>query len=228
MPDRLSSLFAPAVGSVAGSPPECGRTSMPMFLDNTPEYTVRGLFRPELDYLGHLPVWTPALVAAAAALAVVAVSTLARWRSRRPSFCIPGGNMPREEALGHLRRVKAELKGRQGEAAVAVVLARAGFPALHEVIVRDARGLTQVDHLVRLADGITALETKAHGGTVTDHVWARHWVQEFRGGRVRTAFPNPVRQNHRHVRAVRGVAGVGVPVHGLVVLSGGARFCGDL
>lgn len=201
---------------------------MPMFFDNTPDYTLRGLFRPELDYLGHLPVWTPALVAVAAALAVVAVSTLARWRSGPPSPCIPGGTMSREEALGHLRRVKAELKGRQGEAAVATVLARAGFPALHDVIVRDARGVTQVDHLVWLADGIAVLETKAHGGTVTGDVWGQHWVQEFRGGRVRTAFPNPVRQNHRHVRAVRGVAGVGVPVHGLVVFSGAARFCGGL
>jgi len=199
---------------------------MPMFFYEAPSFTLRGLFRPEFDVLDRLPFYTPALIGLAVALAAGLV--LARARNRGLSPGISGGNMSREEALSHLRRVKAELKGRQGEAAVAAVLVRAGFPALHDVIVRDARGLTQVDHLVRLADGIAVLETKAHGGTVTGDVWARRWVQEFRGGRVRTAFQNPVRQNYRHVLAVRGVAGVGVPVHGLVVSSGAARFCGEL
>lgn len=183
------------------SHPERGRILMPMFFYEAPSFTLRGLFHPEFDVLDRLPFYTPALIGLAVALAAGLV--LARARNRGLSPGISGGNMSREEALSHLRRVKAELKGRQGETAVAAVLARAGFPALHDVIVRDARGLTQVDHLVRLADGIAVLEAKAHGGTVTGHVWARRWVQEFRGGRVRTAFPNPVRQNHRHVLAVR-------------------------
>ena len=201
---------------------------MPMSFYNTPDYTLHGLFRPELSFLDRLPFWTPAAVAAAAALAVAAVLVLERLRSRPLSSCIPGGSASLEGTLGHLRQVKAELKGRRGEAAVAAVLARAGFPALHDVIVRDAWGLTQVDHLVRLADGIAVLETKAFGGTVTGHVGDRRWVQELRGGRVRTAFRNPVRQNERHVRAVRRVAGSGVPLCGLVVSAGAARFCGEL
>ena len=53
-------------------------------------------------------------------------------------------------------------------------------------------------------------------------------MQELRGGRVRMAFRNPVTQNERHVRAVRRVAGSGVPVCGLVVSAGAARFCGEL
>ena len=201
---------------------------MPTSFDNTPDYTLHGLFRPALDVLDRLPFWAPAAVAATVALVAAAVLVLARLRSRPPSPCIPGGSVSREEALGQLRRVKAEVKGRQGEAAVAGVLARAGFPALHDVIVRDAWGLTQVDHLVRLADGIAVLETKALGGTVIARVGDRRWVQELRGGRVRTAFGNPVMQNGRHVRAVRRVAGSGVPVCGLVVSAGSARFCGEL
>jgi hypothetical protein len=144
---------------------------MPMSLDNTLAFTLCGLFRPELDFLSRMPFWAPALIAAAVALAVSAVLMLARSRSRPLALCILGGRLPREEALGHLRRVKAEMKGRKGEAAV---LARAGFPALHDVIVRDGWGLTQVDHLVRLPDGIAVLETKAHAGMVTGHVGARH------------------------------------------------------
>ena len=188
---------------------------MPISFDNAPAYTLQGLFRPELGFLERLPFWTPAVAAAAVALVVAAVLVLGRLRSR-------------EEAQDQLRRVRAEVRGRQGEAAVVAVLARAGFPALHDVIVRDAWGLTQVDHLVRLADGIAVLETKAFGGTVTGHVGDRRWVQELRGGRVRTAFRSPMMQNERHVRAVRRVAGSGVPVCGLVVSAGSARFCGEL
>ena len=201
---------------------------MPIFFHEAPSFTLRGLLRLEFDVLDGLPFYTPALIGLAVALAVAAGLALARARTRGPSPGIPVGSVSREEALGHLRRVKAELKGRKGEAAVAEVLERARLPALHDVIVRDDWGLTQVDHLVRLPDGIVVLETKAFGGMVTGHVWDRRWVQDFRGGRVRTAFQNPVLQNHRHVRAVRRVAGAGVPVHGLVVSAGAARFCGEL
>lgn len=201
---------------------------MRIFSYEVPSFTMRGLLRPEFDALDGLPFYTPALIGLVVALAVAAGLVLARARTRGLSPGIPSDGVSREEALGHLRRVKAELKGRKGEAAVAEVLARAGLPALHDVIVRDDWGLTQVDHLVRLPHRIAVLETKAFGGTVTGHVWHRRWVQDFRGGRVRTAFQNPVLQNHRHVRAVRRVAGAGVGVHGLVVSAGAARFCGDL
>jgi len=199
---------------------------MPMSFDNAPDYTLRGLFRPELDFLDRMPFWVLALIAAAIALA--AVLLLARSRSRPPSPCIPGGSMSREKALGHLRRVKAELKGRKGEAAVAAVLDRLGVPALHDMVLADRLGLTQVDHLVRLADGILVLETKAYAGMVTGRVRDREWVQLLRDGEVRTAFPNPVLQNARHVAAVRRTVGAGVPVRSLVVSAGTARFCGEL
>ena len=136
--------------------------------------------------------------------------------------------MTREEALGHVRRVRAELKGRKGEASVVEVLARAGLPALHDMVLRDGCGLTQVDHLVRLPGGIVVLETKAIAGVVTGGVRDRHWVQHLRDGAVRTAFLNPLLQNFRHVRAVQGLAGAGVPVAGLVVSAGAGRFCGEL
>ena len=200
---------------------------MPMPLDTIPEYTLDGPLRPELDLLDRMPFGAPALIAAAVALAVTAALTLVRRRSRPPSPCI-GGVMPREEALDHLRRVKAELKGRKGEAAVAEVLARAGLPALHDVVLRDGRGLTQVDHLVQLPGGIVVLETKAFAGMVLGGLRDRHWVQHLRDGAVRTAFLNPLLQNHRHVRAVREKAGAGVPVAGLVVSAGAGRFCGEL
>jgi len=68
---------------------------MPMSLATNPNYTLHGPFRPELDLLDRMPFGVPALIAAAAALAVTAALMLVRPRSRPPSPCI-GGVMPRE------------------------------------------------------------------------------------------------------------------------------------
>jgi len=170
----------------------------------------------------------PPIVLAATVTAAAAALILAAARGRAApataAASVPGRVMAREEALGHVRRVRAELKGRKGEAALAEVLSRAGLPALHDVVLRDGRGLTQVDHLVRLPGGIVVLETKAVGGVVTGGVRDRHWVQHLRDGAVQTVFLNPLLQNHRHVQAVRGLAGAGVPVAGLVVSAGRGGF----
>ncbi len=191
-----------------------------------------GVFRPLWSLLDLLPVGAGAPIVLAATVAAVVALILAAARGRAaPATAIPsgpGGVMSREEALGHVRRVKAELKGRKGEAAVAEVLARAGLPALHDVVLRDGRGLTQVDHLVRLPGRIVVLETKALAGVVTGGVRDRHWVQHLRDGAVPTSFLNPLVQNHGHMRAVRELAGAGVPVAGLVVSAGAGQFCGEL
>jgi len=96
------------------------------------------------------------------------------------------------------------------------------------VVLRDSRGLTQIDHLVRLADGIAVLETKAYGGTVMGRVGDRQWVQHWCEGEVRTVTGNPLLQNVRHLRAVRELVGAGVTVDGLVVSAGSAAFCPEL
>lgn len=191
------------------------------------------VFRPVRSLLDLLPVGAgSSIVLAATVTAAAAALILAAARGRAaPTTAAafgPGGVMTREEALGHVRRVRAELKGRKGEASVAEVLARAGLPALHDVVLRDRHGLTQVDHLVRLPGGIVVLETKTFAGVVTGGVRDRHWAQHLRDGAVRTVFLNPLLQNYRHVRAVREVAGAGVPMAGLVVSAGAGRFSGEL
>jgi len=101
-----------------------------------------------------------------------------------------------------------------------------GLPALHDVILLDGRGLTQVDHLVRLPGGIAVLETKTYAGLITGVVHGKQWTQHLRGGRY--PFQNPLLQNYRHVAAVKLAVGAGVPVQGLVVSAGAARFCPEL
>jgi len=205
---------------------------MPTAFDATTSPDLPSLFRPLWSLLDLLPADAAAPIVLAATVTTAAALILAAARGRAaPAMAKPSGPgrvMAREEALGHVRRVRAELKGRKGEAAVAEVLARAGLPALHDVVLRDGRGLTQVDHLVRLPGGIVVLETKAIAGVVTGGVRERHWVQHLRDGAVRTSFLNPLVQNHGHIRAVRELAGAGIPVAGLVVSAGAGRFCGEL
>lgn len=133
-----------------------------------------------------------------------------------------------EEEWRAFGEVKAGIIGAKGEGAVVRELARLGLTALHDVILSDSRGLTQVDHLVLGPDGIFVLETKTYGGLITGGLHAATWTQHLAGG-TKTSFQNPTRQNHRHCSAVREVlAGLAVPVHGYVVSAGRARFGDNL
>ena len=78
------------------------------------------------------------------------------------------------------------------------------------------------------ADGIFVLETKTYGGFITGGLHAPTWTQHLAGG-TKTAFQNPIRQNHRHCSAVKeALAGLAVPVHGYVVSAGRAKLGDDL
>ncbi len=118
------------------------------------------------------------------------------------------------------------LIGRGGERAVRLALARLGLPALHDVVLADALGHTQIDHLVRTTQGIVVIETKTFSGWITGTLYSAEWTQHLAGGRIRHRFQNPVRQNHRHCKGVEAaIIGLTVPVHGRIVSAGRARFC---
>ena len=167
--------------------------------------------------------------AAAALLAAASVALLRDWLDgprRRRRW---GGRalLARDRRTAR-HRLRSERKGRRGESAVMLVLARLGYPALHDVVLADKRGVTQIDHIVRTADGIAVLETKTMAGVITGAVRGREWTQQLADG-TRMRFQNPHRQNYRHVKAVeRVVAPLPVPVRGYVVAAGSARFCDDL
>jgi hypothetical protein len=124
---------------------------------------------------------------------------------------------------------KAGIIGRKGERAVARVLSALGVPALHDALLPDLLGVTQLDHLVRAPDAILVIETKTYGGHITGTLDSAGWVQHLDGGETRHAFQNPVHQNFRHCRAVEpALAGLDVVVAGLIVSAGSATFCDAL
>ncbi len=114
---------------------------------------------------------------------------------------------------------------------MAALLSEHGLDALHDVILPDNAGLTQIDHLVRGAGAVIVLETKTYGGLITGDPHDASWCQLLQDGSLRTRFQNPVRQNFRHAQAVcrlLGRAGLVVPVCSYVVSAGSARFVPDL
>lgn len=123
------------------------------------------------------------------------------------------------------RAFKAGITGDKGEERVATALAALGVPALHDVILRDRLGLTQIDHIVRASDAIVVLETKNYSGHIGGGVNDAAWVQRFDGTAETFELPNPRLQNFRYLQAVDGlVADRAVLVRACVVAVGTALF----
>lgn len=148
----------------------------------------------------------------------------AAWSARRVAI----RDQPRWTAFSEF---KAGITGRKGEGAVAGELDRLGVTALHDVILEDDRGLTQIDHLMRSASGVLVLETKTLSGRINGTPLCRVWVQQIGSGESATVttFQSPLWQNLRHVRAVEAVvAPFGEMVSGRVVLAGAAQLSDEL
>ncbi|MGD7069150.1 nuclease-related domain-containing protein [Acetobacter sp. AAB5] len=114
-------------------------------------------------------------------------------------------------------------KGRQGEEKVSAILRHMGWPALHNVILEDDRGLTEIDHLVKAPWGIVVIETKNYDGFISGSSTPGVWKQSFpnSSGVSYRLFMDPVHQNYRHVCAVKYLTGM-ENVQSVVVFAGRA------
>jgi hypothetical protein len=146
------------------------------------------------------------------------------WRIIKPPSDRPR-TAEEERIWSTFRAFKAGITGEKGEDLVLAALAKLGAPALHNVILPDRRGLTQIDHIVRAPDAIVVLETKHYGGVVGGELDSREWTQCFEGSPDRFMLPNPLRQNYRHRVAVETlIATDAVRVRSHVVVTGKARL----
>lgn len=112
-------------------------------------------------------------------------------------------------------------KGQVGEWRVRSAISGLGEAQLHDIILPDDRGLTQIDHLVLTPTGIFVLETKNYTGKIYTYGRRKDWVQYM--GRRKNAMHNPQDQNYRHRKAVEHLA-PGVPVQDWVLMIGDAQF----
>jgi hypothetical protein len=85
-------------------------------------------------------------------------------------------------------------------------------------------GTTQVDHILISRFGVFVIETKHYTGWLFANEAGQTWTQVW--FRARFKIQNPILQNARHVRAVRGLLDFLPPdaIKSLVVFTGDAEF----
>ncbi|MBI4936862.1 MAG: NERD domain-containing protein [Nitrosomonadales bacterium] len=102
------------------------------------------------------------------------------------------------------------------------------YHLLNHVTLRLKDGITQIDHVLVSRFGIFVIETKDYKGWIFAGAGDRYWTQVLYRAKFR--FQNPIRQNYRHVSAIRELldflpADVVRPV---VVFTGDAEFKTDI
>ena len=129
-------------------------------------------------------------------------------------------------ALAAIMRT-AWFKGLMGEWLVNVV-ARVALPStsyhrFQNVILKTGDGTTQIDHVIVSRYGIFCIETKNMSGWIFGNAQDRQWTQKIYRQSYR--FQNPLRQNHKHVRALESLLSLARgTMHSVVVFAGGATL----
>ena len=124
--------------------------------------------------------------------------------------------------------VETPLKGMMGEFAVKMAaflaLPSSEYRRYHNLTLPTAYGTTQIDHVFVSVYGVFVVETKNMGGWIFGRKWDRQWTQVFPGAR-KFRFQNPIRQNHKHVRAIEEtLAQMGLPGEAVISV---VIFVGD-
>jgi hypothetical protein len=127
-----------------------------------------------------------------------------------------------------LGRSRAYVIQNRGEARLSRAVKRRFRPPdyhlLNHITLRLKDGTTQVDHILVSRFGIFVIETKDYKGWIFAGANDRKWTQVLYRAKFR--FQNPIRQNYRHVCAVRELLEFLEPgvVHPVVVFAGEAVF----
>lgn len=114
-----------------------------------------------------------------------------------------------------------EVRARQ---ALTVYFQPPDYHLLNNITLPYEDGTTQIDHILVSTRGIFVIETKHYSGELLANEKSPAWTQIVRMARIQ--MPNPIRQNYRHVRAVRDLLDF-IPkeyIHSIVVFTGDAVF----
>ena len=110
------------------------------------------------------------------------------------------------------------------------MLAEAGLPYVRDVVIPDLLGgYTQIDHLLLAPTGLVMLEWQYFSGVLHGSAHAQEWTR-FEG-KERHDFPNPLRRVQQLGTSLDALvlgSKVGVPIEGVLVLTGTAKFAKGL
>jgi Nuclease-related domain len=134
--------------------------------------------------------------------------------------------------IGRYRAFRAAAFQNRGEALLSrVLLTKFSPPDYHlmnHVTIRMNNGTTQIDHILVSRFGIFVIETKDYKGWIFANANQAKWTQVLFKWRFR--FQNPIFQNMRHVKAVRGLLDFLPPeaIKSVVVFVGKAEFMTEI
>jgi hypothetical protein len=136
-------------------------------------------------------------------------------------------------ALGFaIGRYQAHARRNRGEARLSREVKTKFHPPdyhlLNHITLRLKDGTTEIDHILVSRFGVFVVETKDYKGWIFAGAKDRYWTQVLYRARFR--FQNPIRQNHRHVCAVRELLEFLDPevIRPVVVFAGKAVFKTDV
>lgn len=99
--------------------------------------------------------------------------------------------------------LKPKIKGWFGEKAVSAILAgldKENYKVINDVMLRNSKGTSQIDHIVVSIYGIFVIETKNYKGWITGTEYAEQWTKNMYGKKYK--FRNPILQNYGHVKVL--------------------------
>ncbi len=100
--------------------------------------------------------------------------------------------------------VVSKIKGSLGEYKVALKLNRLckkEYKVLNDILLKNGKLTTQIDHVVISKSGIFIIETKNYKGWIHGHENSEYWIQTIY--KHKTKFKNPIKQNWIHVYALK-------------------------
>lgn len=102
------------------------------------------------------------------------------------------------------------------------------YHLLNHITLRHNDGTTEIDHILVSRFGIFVIETKDYTGWIFAGAKDPYWTQVLY--RAKFKFQNPIRQNYRHLLAVRELMDFLGPevIHSVVVFTGEAEFRTDV
>ena len=97
------------------------------------------------------------------------------------------------------------------------------YKVFNDVIIRDDRGSTQIDHVVVSKFGIFTIETKDKTGWIFGDADQDEWTQVIFNNKIK--FQNPLRQNYRHTKALAEFLGIEhTKIHSIIVFWADCEF----
>ena len=94
---------------------------------------------------------------------------------------------------------------------------------LNNITLSTPDGTTQIDHILVVDTGIFVIEAKHYSGWIFGNPHEAQWTQTIY--QIKSKFPNPLRQNYGHIKAVQALFNLPDDhFHTLVVFTGDAEF----